>query len=82
MHCQKSGQDKLTSAEVRYQLRFGAGLLLNKLFGNFIIIILLSISTGAGPASIPCPSAMQNVVRQVRQKHPNDADLFVLNYFR
>lgn len=40
MHCQKSGRDIETSAKVRCQLWFGAGLFLNKLFSNFIIIFL------------------------------------------
>ena len=53
MHCQKSGLDIGTSALVRYQLWFRAGLILNKLFGNFIIIFLLSISTGLDQHRFP-----------------------------
>jgi hypothetical protein len=36
----------------------------NKLYGNFIIIFLFSISTGAGPAMNILTSAMQTVVMQ------------------
>jgi len=53
MHYQKSGLDIGTSASVRYQLWFGAGLFLNKHFGNFIIIFLLSIPTGRDQHRFP-----------------------------
>jgi hypothetical protein len=53
MHCQKLGRDIGTSTSVRYQLWFGAGLFLNKFFGNFIIIFLFSISTGRDQQQFP-----------------------------
>jgi len=38
----------------------------NKLFGNFIIIFLLSIATGQDQQQIPRTSPMQNVSGQLR----------------
>ncbi|MCW3089488.1 MAG: hypothetical protein JWP81_557 [Ferruginibacter sp.] len=75
MHCQKSGRDIVTSASLRYQLWFGAGLFLNKVFGNFIIIILLSISTRLDqhlfPALRQCKtiSVFSSVLTSSRQCH-------------
>ena len=46
MHCQKLGQDIVTSAKTQYQHWFGAGLILKDFSINLIIIFLFIISTG------------------------------------
>ena len=76
MHCQKSGLDIGTSASVRYQLWFGAGLFLNKLFGNFIIIVLFSISTGLDQHRFPALRQCKTLCVTIKYKYPNTMNFF------
>jgi hypothetical protein len=46
MHCQKWGQDVVTSSLTRSQLWFGAGLFLRNFSLILIIILLFNIATG------------------------------------
>ena len=61
MHWQKTGQDNLISAVVRYQLWFGLDLS-DRSFSQFVIFVLNLISlAGHDQQQIPRTSPMQNV---------------------
>lgn len=78
MHCQKSGLDKLISAVVRYQLWFEAGLFLNKLFGNFIIIFLFSISAGLDQHRFPALRQCKTLHTILKQHFMTSKTLLVI----